>query len=151
MKQPEINNPIIIPEASIITPRIDTTWLPHVQGSIVHGTIGLGLDRGLCYTIGRFVFIHVHVTITSISGSPSGNLQVTGVPFSPEYETPLTLGITSYMGVDLNEKYFFPIIWGNGIIEFLSCGIGPEQAIDISELYTSATLQFAGSYIVAEA
>jgi len=125
----------------------EETWTPIVRGGTTAGTITLGLVRGLCFSIGRYKFIHVHVVINSISGSPTGNLQIRGCPYLPVYETPLTIGVTSYTGVDLNQRYIFPIIQGNGYIEILSCGSGPEVAIPVSILVPYATIQFAGSFI----
>jgi len=125
-----------------------TPWTPHVQGSVTHGIFTLGIARGLCVSMGRLKFIHVHVTVEAISGSPTGDLQITGCPYNPQYETPLNLGITSYMGVDFNQRYVFPLLESNGIIEFLSCGSGPEVAININTVYVDATLQLAGLFLI---
>ncbi|MDR2649945.1 MAG: hypothetical protein LBB94_09575 [Clostridiales bacterium] len=142
-----IEKAIELSKAAGVMPFVETTWTPVVRGSTTAGTIALGLVRGLCISIGQYTFIHVHVTINSISGSPTGSLQIRGCPLSPVYETPLTLGITSYTGVDLNQRYLMPIIHANGYIEILSCGSGPEEAVPVSVLAPYATIQLAGSFI----
>ena len=58
---------------SIIASDAVTTFAPTVKGSITPGTIALSLVRGLYIPIGRLIFIHIHVVISSISGSPSGD------------------------------------------------------------------------------
>jgi len=124
-----------------------TTFTPIVKGGTTAGTISLGLARGLCVILGKLKFIHVHVVINAISGSPTGNLQITGSPFTPIYETPLDLGVTSYTGVDLNQRYLTAQILPSGVIEILSCGYGPEQALPVSILAQYATIQLAGCFI----
>ncbi|MDR2649944.1 MAG: lectin like domain-containing protein [Clostridiales bacterium] len=131
----------------ILQAAVVTTFTPVVKGSITAGTISLGLIRGQCVSMGHLKFILIHVVINSISGSPSGNLQITGSPYLPIYEMPLDLGITSYTGVNLNDRYLTPQILPNGVIEILSCGDGSEQALPVSILASYATLQVAGCFI----
>jgi len=129
-----------------------TSFIPAIKGSITPGTITLSLERGLCYSVGKLKFIHIHVVVDSISGSPTGDLIITGPPnVFPEYETPLALGITSYLGVDLNERYVFPLINTNGTITLISAGgLSSESAISVSVLTNNATLQVVGLFISNE-
>jgi hypothetical protein len=126
------------------------TWNPGIKGSILPGTFVYAIRRGLYMDIGRFIFLHIHLVVSSFTGNPYGKLQITGSPFSPVYETPLTLGITSYMGVDLNQRYIMPIINTNSLIEFLSCGSGPEAAINVNTVANNATIQICGSFIASD-
>jgi len=145
-----LNNPLKLGNwciRPIFQPATVTTFTPIVKGGTTAGTISLGLARGLCVILGKLKFIHVHVVINAISGSPTGNLQITGSPFTPIYETPLDLGVTSYTGVDLNQRYLTAQILPSGVIEILSCGYGPEQALPVSILAQYATIQLAGCFI----
>jgi len=136
-----------IEDTSIVMPFMETSWTPRVRGSNVAGTINLGLARGQCYSVGRHRFILIHLTVASITGNPTGNLQVTGIPFTPVYGTPLTLGITSFMSLNLSNRYVTPVIHPNGVIDFMSNGSGAEVGVNINSLHQFATIQLAGSFI----
>ncbi|MDR1560176.1 MAG: hypothetical protein LBS84_10875 [Clostridiales bacterium] len=123
------------------------SWTPVIKGSVNAGTFTYYIVRGQYVSIGRLKYYFIHLVVNSISGNPSGNLQITGSPFLPLYDTPLTLGITSYFTADMSQRYIVPIIFSNGVIELLSCGTNTESAVTINKITNSSTIQISGSFI----
>jgi hypothetical protein len=134
--------------ATGVLPFAYETWTPVIRGSVNAGTFALTINRALAISIGHLKYVFFHVVVNSISGNPSGNLQVVGYQYLPVYnETPLTLGITSYTNLNLSDRYVVPVIQNNGIFEFKSCGSGSESSVNVNQINQFSTLQVAGAFI----
>jgi hypothetical protein len=60
------------------------TWTPAYQGTTIAGTFTYVANgqTGRYTRIGNQVFIHCYVQISAISVAPTGNMQITGLPFT---------------------------------------------------------------------
>jgi hypothetical protein len=63
------------------------TFTPALQGSGTAGTWAYTTQLGTYIRIGNMVFFKLRVKPSSISGSPTGNLQITGLPYTSESTT----------------------------------------------------------------
>jgi len=58
------------------------SWTPVLRGSGTAGTFNLSTATGKYTKIGNMVTLYCAITLTSITGSPTGDLQITGAPFA---------------------------------------------------------------------
>ena len=58
------------------------TWTPVLQGSGTAGTFATSTATGKYTKVGNMVTLYCAISVASITGSPTGNLQITGLPFA---------------------------------------------------------------------
>jgi hypothetical protein len=68
--------------ANLLDDYEEGTWTPAYQGDITAGTYTLGEAQGTYTKIGNMVIAHVNITNISTVSAGSGNVQITGLPFS---------------------------------------------------------------------
>lgn len=68
-------------ESREYTPRAGA-WTPAFQGSAVAGTIAYTLQAGRFVRVGSLVWLTAFVVVSGISVSPTGDLQMSGLPFA---------------------------------------------------------------------
>lgn len=73
------------------------TWTPELAGSTVAGTFTYAATTGGNYTrMGSTVFFSGRITISTVSVAPTGNLRITGLPFTATTVTSGTAGGVSF-------------------------------------------------------
>jgi hypothetical protein len=87
------------------------SWTPGLAGSSTPGTFSLSVATGSYTKIGNMVTLYAAITVSSVSGSPSGNLQITGLPFGCAAGTSASgaiqaskLGQTAIQGVSFSTR-----------------------------------------------
>lgn len=95
------------------------TWTPVLYGSSTAGTYTYSVQSGVYTKIGRMVHITGRITVTGVSGSPSGNWRVSGLPFNPAVSTPLVIGDGVNFPLAGTGYYLYGLVNSAGYIEFL--------------------------------
>ncbi len=72
----------------------DSTWTPAYTGTLTAGTFTYVAQRGVYTRVGRLVYVYGRVVISAITGAPTGNITITGLPFVAEatHQHPVTFG-----------------------------------------------------------
>lgn len=82
------------------------TWTPAFTGSSTAGTFTYTAERsGYYIRIGNLVLAYGDVGISAITGAPSGNMQITGLPFTAanKEHASVVLGMVSELDVDTTD------------------------------------------------
>jgi hypothetical protein len=83
------------------------TWTPVISGSTTAGSFTY--DRSGFYTkIGNIVYLHAYINVTAVTTTPTGSLNITGIPFaSPSFRS------TAIMFTDLRGTTGVTVAQGN--------------------------------------
>lgn len=57
-------------------------WTPAFTGTTIAGTFTYGAQTGVYTRIGNQVFMHAFIAISAIAVAPTGNMSITGLPFT---------------------------------------------------------------------
>ena len=124
------------------------TWTPALRGSGTAGTFNLGTAVGKYTKIGNMVTLYCAITVTSVSGSPTGDLQITGIPFAVATGTSGNgAAQTQYVGFTQNATVSFSTR-GSISVLYLCAVNGSQQAVvcQANAVGGSAIVDFCISY-----
>ena len=81
------------------------TWTPAFTGTTIAGTFTYLGAVGLWTRFGNNIFIHAYVQISAISVSPTGNMTITGLPYTADnlgVDFSLAIGFASNINTSAN-------------------------------------------------
>lgn len=124
------------------------TWTPALAGSSTPGTFPLTVSSGKYTKIGNMVTLYCAITVGTPSGSPSGNLQITGLPFGCAAGTSANgaaqigrVGQSTIQSVGFSTRGASNVLYINYID-----GSNLAQNIQAGSVATSAIIDFCISY-----
>jgi len=123
------------------------TWTPTVEGSTTAGTATYSVQVGKYTKIGNRVFFNLSVIWTS--GTGTGNLKITGLPFTSINATDNIHILSAYStGLTLTSNYTFnpTILPNSSFISGLQNAIGPTTAEANVAYDAAATIFISGQY-----
>jgi hypothetical protein len=124
------------------------TWTPVLRGSGTAGNFNQSVSTGKYTKIGNMVTLYCAITGGSVTGSPTGDLQITGLPFACAAGTNACgpsqtqfLGFTQQPSVSFSTR-------GASSILYITAVNGSETAVvaQASAVGSSAIVDFCISY-----
>lgn len=93
----DLNNRLKLIEIAESGTPVQGTWTPAFLGTGTAGTFTYSLQQGAYTLIGRLVYVTGRVTITAIGVAPTGQMRISGLPFTCEatYEHGVMFGTVS--------------------------------------------------------
>ena len=126
------------------------TWVPVLSDGINNATSD-GSESGTYTKIGDRVFLTCHIKTTSL-GSVSGDIRITGLPFTPSGGTPDRNGIAVGLanGLSMATAGFSPSGFTQGALTFIQLylwdGTAGNSAMQASEWSADGGIWFSTSY-----
>jgi hypothetical protein len=124
------------------------TWTPGLAGSSTPGTFSLSIATGSYTKIGNMVTLYAAITVSSVSGSPTGDLQITGLPFGCAAGTSANgaiqaskLGQTAIQGVSFSTRGASSVLY----VTYIN-GSFDAQVIQASAAGNGTIIDFCISY-----
>ena len=135
------------------------TWTATISGSTTAGTVGYDSRRAEYVKIGRLVTVQVQINTAVVTTAPTGNLLITGLPFTPTNPGGGGLGTGIYTGSANMDKIDFPanttslcsqVYGGNTNIYIVATGDNVASAIvQANNLATDDNVQVSVTYMTA--
>jgi len=124
------------------------SWTPALAGSSTPGTFPLTASSGKYTKIGNMVTLYCAITVGTPSGSPSGNLEITGLPFGCAAGTSANgaaqiggVGQSTVQGVSFSTRGASNVLY----VTYID-GSNLAQVIQAGSVATSAIIDFCISY-----
>lgn len=120
------------------------TWTPSFAGTGGGGSMTYAKQLGRYVRVGDLVYIWCDMTLASLSSAPSGNLIVSGLPFTSANNglyTALTVSYYAGISVTVDAATITPNTANFGLLS-------ANAFIAASNLTSSAGLTCAGAYLV---
>lgn len=84
------------------------SWTPAFGGTSTDGTISYDTQNGIYWRIGKLCIARYHVNTNTVTSKPTGNLQLTGLPFTAVTVATVSPGgnpLADYSNIDLSAGY----------------------------------------------
>lgn len=127
------------------------TWNPALRGSGTAGTFTLSASTATYTKIGNMMTLYCAITVSSVSGSPTGDFQITGLPAAVAAGTSANgavqagrLGQSTITGVSFSTRGSSSTLY----VTYID-GSNVGQVIQANTVTSSAVIDFCISYPVA--
>lgn len=134
------------------------TFTPTLVGSTTPGTITYARQSGYYTRIGDMCFIRLRIVVSGIPVTPTGNMQISGLPFTVSNEVPNPNGIyypLSLWHSSLNvpagtiDTVVMAVPFSTTLAMYSCVNNGVSTFVDASLLNTTTQLIIGGGYAVA--
>lgn len=124
------------------------TFTPTVEGGTTAGTATYSTRTGTYVKVGKVVFIYVGLTWTG--GTGTGNMKITGLPFTPTDFSSVSYALVDNLAATANYVPLMATIHTNGGIFPMQALVGGNTPANSGVPYdAAATMYFSGHYPAA--
>lgn len=130
------------------------TWTPAFTGTGTAGTFTYGFQVGRYNRIGNAVFLYGRCSISAIGTPPTGNLRLTGLPFTAENTLALYGGLNLHSIANINYtagaiELGALIVFNTAYVDFYEVFDAlPVGALPAAALGAAGEIEFTGMYRV---
>lgn len=130
------------------------SWTPVLEGATTAGTQTYSLQAGRYIKLGPLVWVSAALSLSAFDVATSGNMRITGLPFSVSniagLTTPLSVSNLKAINLDVAGGFYFPLLDFQKGSSYINMSEGGDNvtpvALTEADFGNTSAIKIAGTY-----